>query len=154
MCCGPVRLGYATLRSRMGERLDSGCSATTNLSRQTLSAVSRNPRKLRGFCVVAVDFGLRAQHPFWRKFRHILSLFLWPCGLPDCQVHRVVFGIPYMSKGYVWSRESGFMASMPAKRNLSVLCNRTLACAIATLRNAISQIATEITRQRCNRYFD
>jgi hypothetical protein len=99
----------------MRELLDAGCSGATNTRRQTLSAVSRKPRKLRGFRVLAVDFSPAYFAPVWRKNRQFLPLFLRPCGLPDCQVHRMVFGIPCRSKSYVWSRESGFMASMPAK---------------------------------------
>ena len=113
------RLTYVTLRSRVREGLDAGCSGTTNTPRQTLSAVSRKPRKLRGFRVLAVDFVPASLRPVWRKNRQILSLYLRPCGLPDCQVHRMVFGIPCDSKAYVWSRESGFMASMPAERNVN-----------------------------------
>lgn len=51
MSCEIVRRGYATLLSRMRERLDAGSSGTTNTSRQARPAGSRKPRTLRGFRV-------------------------------------------------------------------------------------------------------
>lgn len=57
---------------------------------------------------------------FGEKFAKF-SLSLRPCGLHDCQVHRMVFVFRCRSMIYVWTRESGFMASMPALRDANGL---------------------------------
>ena len=118
-CVAGCSARYDALRSSVRGCFDFGLPGTTNTPRQTLSAVSRKPRKLRGFRVLAVDFSPTPQCPVWRKIRHNSLSVLRPCGLLDCQVHTMVFVFPFRSARYVWSRESGFMASMPAERNVN-----------------------------------
>jgi hypothetical protein len=89
--------------------------------KQTALGGSAKPHSLQGFRKCPLDL-LRATHrAFWRIFRQILSLFLSRLGLHDCQVQAITSRFPYRSTIYAWTRESGFLASMPIKRDANAI---------------------------------